>query len=143
LLVGVLAGCHSSGGQGGAGPDGSTGSGSGSASGSGVTGTWLGAITIADASAPIEFGITENSGVLGGVQVLFDPSSSAPVKAGPINGAVVGGTAQWSTLGDGLEITGTFDASAFSGTANFPNTNQATGPLAASIALTRVDGGTP
>jgi hypothetical protein len=108
-----------------------------------VSGTWRGTVAYSDASAPIEFTIVDNGGTLTGQQTMFDPVSHAAVRAGTIKGASTADGAHWSTMGNGLVVTGTFVRSTFTGSATFNLIGKNAGTVDASISLSLVDGGTP
>jgi hypothetical protein len=80
---------------------------------------WTGNVSADDASAPIEFVISENDGgELTGYQVFFDPQNSSAIKAGAISGNRIGNRVSWTGEG-GVTVAGTLDGTNFAGTITF------------------------
>ncbi|MHB8420028.1 MAG: hypothetical protein ACYDCL_18290 [Myxococcales bacterium] len=106
-----------------------------------VTGLWQGAMSYRGASRPIGFTLADDGGVISGSETLYDPVSQAVAATIPLSGADDGGNAQWSTLGHGFIVAGTFVGENFKGSITMPDIDG--GSLQASIALSRADGGAP
>lgn len=84
-----------------------------------VPATWVGTAKDGNASLGIGFTLVDDgTGQLSGYEVLMDPSSNQPIRAGAVTGSCEGAHAHWSTEG-GLVVEGTIAGTTFTGMATF------------------------